>query len=142
MRSLALPLFLAWALLPGAAVAAENWRPVSDPDEVRALIVARVLVTYKTRQQYHRSDGAMIVFFSDYESYAIRRWKVREDGKLCWMIFGDPGRLIDCAAIQRGSGGALRYKWENAQGAPPLETPDIDASHLIAELTAMAGDAN
>ena len=119
--------------------AAEEWVPIKDTNEIRSIVTERTLVMYKTRQQYHRRDGNMVEYFPENESYTIRKWDIRDDGVVCWMIFTLPDRVIDCAAIQRGPGGALRYKWENAQGAPPLEFMETTPPALLKELDAKAG---
>ena len=60
---------------------------------------------------------------------------------LCWHIFTIPDRVIDCAQIQRSSEdeNKYRYKWMNAQGAPPLELVDKPTERMIEALNAKAG---
>ena len=121
--------------LTAAAAAASEWKAHSDPAEVLDLVKG------KTRIQYYRADGNMIEHFSDYDSNTIRKWSVREDGRLCWYIFSMPERTIDFAAIQRSSEDTdvLRYKWENAQGEPPLEFAEQPTVEMIRALDKAAG---
>ena len=128
-------------LLLGSCLAgtAQEWVRVESPDEVRSLVTNRTLVMYQSRQQYHRSDGNMVEYFAENNSYMVRKWAVNEDGLLCWMIFTIPDRVIDCSEIQRGPDGAMRYKWKNAQGAPPLKVLEATPADLIDELDAKAG---
>ena len=118
---------------------AEEWTPITDVEEIRSMVTDRTMVMYQTRQQYHRRDGNMVEYFGENQSYIVRKWKLRDDGKFCWMIFTIPDRVVDCAAIQRGPDGKLRYKWENAQGAPPLEHLEPTPASLIEALEEKAG---
>lgn len=124
-----------------SAAAGQDWKPVRDLGEVRTIVTGRTLLMYKTRQQFHRHDGNMIEYFLENHSFTVRKWSVREDGAICWKIFSKPDHVIDCAMLQRGEGEALRYKWENVQGAPPLEILETNPPELITELDAQAGPA-
>ena len=83
----------------------------------------------------------MVEYYSGNDSYTVRKWKMREDGSICWMIFSKPDHVIDCAVIQKGPDEKLRYKLKNTQGTAPIESLEENPASLIAEIDSKAGTA-
>ena len=129
------------AIAAGWSAFAQDWTSIKDASVVRSIMTERTLLVYKSTQQYHRRDGNMVEYYRGNQSYIVRKWKMLEDGSICWMIFSKPDHVIDCAVIQRGPGQKLRYKLENTQGTAPIEELDTNPTPLIMELESKAGIA-
>ncbi len=83
-------------------VFAQDWTSIRNTEEVRSIVTEKTLLVYKSTQQYYWRDGNMVEYYTGNQSYTVRKWKLREDGSVCWMIFSKPDHVIDCAVIQRG----------------------------------------
>ncbi len=119
--------------------AESTWTTLTDVSEIQRLFSNRASIMYKRYQQYYRADGVMVEFDPPSEWYTLRRWTVRDDGRLCWAIFTQPDHEVDCAAIQINEKGGYRYKWDNSNSGPPLEFIDTARPDLVEMLSEKAG---
>ena len=124
-----------------AAMAQGDWVPITKPTELRKLFSGKTVQMYKTRIQYYRKDGKMIEYDSSYRSYLARKWTIDNAAKLCWKVFGNVDRIIDCATVFRNSASPtqFRFRWTNAKGASPVTVISGSTKKLIDALDKKAG---
>ena len=126
---------------PASSADDQEWTAIMDMAELTAFVSGRTMLMYKTRTQYYRPDGNMVEHFRSNDALLVRQRTLDDKARLCWHIFTIPDRVIDCSEIQRSSADPdrYRYKWINAQGAPPLELAGKPSKKMIDVLNEKAG---
>jgi hypothetical protein len=88
---------------------AESWTKIETPDEVRQLIVNKVL-DGKYWKFYFRSDGIMAYEQDGFT--AFREWKINTDGEICMNIYGMPEKNLGCDIFYQTNETPVKYRLE------------------------------
>lgn len=120
-------------LLPfaGFAKAQTEWSDITDPAEVRKLVSGKA-IDGKYFTQYFRHDGNAVVDFGGptYPALSVRKWTIKNDGKLCIAPFAKPDRIADCYSFQRTSGNSPKYRFRARMGLLNFEVMDTVPAKL------------
>ena len=115
-----------------------DWSPVSDPNEVRQLVNGRA-IDGKYWLHYYREDGNMAFFHVDTDAMSVRKWNIKNDGRLCVAVFQKPDRVIDCFTILRKEGAETEYRLKWGSGINAFELLDEPPENMKAAINETAG---
>lgn len=102
------------------AEAQEAWSDIADPADVRELVSGKV-IDGRHFIQYYREDGNSAFFYGEpHNSLSVRKWTVREDGRLCVAPFSRPDAVTECYTLQRTSGPSPKYRFKSITGFHPF----------------------
>ena len=124
--------------LIGADARADDWTPITDPDEVAAVMNDAAFVMKKTVTSFYRADGNMVEHNADYDLTAIRKWAIEDSGEICRYVFVKPDHQIDCIRISKASDGRAAYtiSWPIDNTTYPLTPLSSAPADLVDALDA------
>ncbi len=110
---------------------AESWTKIEVPDEVRQLIVDKVL-DGKYWKFYFRSDGKMAYEQDGFTSF--REWKINTDGEICMNIYGMPEKTLGCDSFYQTNEKPVQYRLEHKGGKSIVRIVEPDDTLVDAVL--------
>ncbi len=130
-----------WAILaifialPMHGQAEPQWINIEDPDEVRELVAGKAIKGYVV--DYFRADGNMAQLA--YDSIAIRKWSINDNGKLCMAVYSLPDRIITCYTFQRTTSDPAQYRFKLNYGVFNFQVLDEPPKRLVDALVERTG---
>ena len=124
----------------GFAKAQDEWTDITDPSETQKLVSGKA-IDGKHATQYFRKDGNAAVDFGgpQYPALSIRKWTIRDDGKLCIAPFAKPAWIAECYTFQRASGNPPKYRYRSRTGLHDFDVIDTVPAKLSKAVKDTAG---